>query len=289
MKRVLGAVATFNRKAMVQRAITSWLETIPSDLWDLYIVDNGSTDGTAEWIETLAEGNSFIKAILLKENFGTAPALNLAWRYRKPAQHCVKADSDIVVNTPGFLERALKLLEVLPTIGIVGLRRKDLAERPDHPDPWLRSKLYAVEFPDEVIRIESCNHIIGSFTLYSAKALEKFGFLYQMQDERKPAYGYDDALACLRMHKLGYSTVFLRGWSEIEVDIDHIDPGEGNGSDAWNADYTKWKLEEATVWMPRYREITKEYLDGTRKCYYSAAQDWRALEGSIRKVVGEIS
>ena len=288
MKPVLLATVTYNRLELVQRSLESWLNTIDSSLIDMWIVDNGSQDGTAGWVREFAEKHDFVHAILLRKNLGTAVALNLAWREARPGQHRVKADSDIVINTPGFLERALQVFQCTRNVGIVGLRRKDLIERPDHPDPFYRSRISVVPLETGDLVLEACHHVMGSWTLYNAAALPRFGYLYQMQDQGN-LYGYDDALACFRMHALGFVTVFLRGWFQdgqfVEVDIDHIDPGEGNDPESWNAEYTRWKQSSAWDWMERYKELASEYQEGKRDPFYSAEWDFQEAAKEIHEVV----
>lgn len=287
MKPVLLASVTYNRRELVQKSLESWLRTIPVKLANWWLVDNGSEDGTAEWVKELALLYPHISAILLSKNLGTAMALNLAWREAQEGQHLVKADSDIVINTHGFMERTLVTLKAIPRLGILGLRRKDLIERPDHPDPWYRSQYLDLEFDDETIHLELANHIMGSFTIYNSTILKDFGYLDQLQSERwpKPAYGFDDSLACFRMMALGCARAFLLGWDDVTIDIDHVDPGEGNGSDSWSVDYTIWKQQEAGQWMRRYQERAQEYLDGKVSPHYSAEWDFEKAADSILEVV----
>ena len=285
MKKVLAATVTWNRKWMVEKAISSWLELVPSNLWSLYIVDNGSEDGTAEWVAELARSFDFIHAILLDVNLGTAVALNLAWSQAEEGQHRIKADSDVVVNTPGFLEKMIECLDAMPKLGIIGLRRKDLIENPYHKDPWYRSLYRDLPLPSgEIAHLEVVNHVMGTFTMYNETTTKDFAYLYQMQDEGS-VYGLDDSMACYRMMALGFKRAFLRGWDDVVVDIDHIDPGEGDGKDKRNSEYTLWKQQQAAKWMPRYKEIVKDYVNGNRSSYYGAEYDFAAAGKHIKEVI----
>jgi len=57
------ATVTFNRLDMVKASLTSWLDTIDEQLYTLTIVDNGSTDGTAEWVGGFASKAPHVSAI----------------------------------------------------------------------------------------------------------------------------------------------------------------------------------------------------------------------------------
>jgi len=277
-KKVLAATVTFNRRWMVEEAISSWLELVPSNLWDLYVVDNNSEDGTAEWVAELARSFDFIHAILLDKNLGTAVALNLAWREAGPGVHRIKADSDIKINTPGFLERMITCMDELPSLGILGLRRDDLVENPYHKDPWYRSKYLDLDTNREIIHLEQCPHIMGSWQMYNASTTEQFGYLIQ-----PGKYGFDDALASIRMSKLGFRNCFLRGWGDTSVSIEHLDPGEGDGSDEWNTEYTNWKRDFARDTMAKYREMADQYKNGLRSLY--EGHNASLYEGHIKEVV----
>jgi len=287
-KPVLLVTVTYNRKDQVKQALESWVTNFDSALFDLVIVDNHSEDNTWDFLCHFAEEVPCC-VVRLSKNFGTAPALNLGWRLRRPEQHAIKADSDIVVKTQGVLKHMIAVADRYPEIGILGLRRSDLIEHPDHPDPFYRSKFVGLAVGSTIYVLEFVHHVMGSFTLYNKAALPDFGYLYQFQDERDgPAYGYDDALACFRMRAIGKSVAYLRSWFSNHlnvIEIEHVDPGESTGDD-FLCRYTRWKQEEARRTMDRYRELAKEFLDGTRSPYYYAAWDFMQLRGRVEEVIG---
>jgi len=176
-------------------------------------------------------------------------------------------------------------LDEMSDLGILGLRRKDLIESPYHPDPWYQSMFRDFLLSSgETALLEMVNHVMGTFTMYNKTTTKPFGYLYQMQDEGN-VYGLDDSLACYRMMALGFKRAFLRGWDDVLIEIDHVDPGEGDGSDEWNAKYTLWKQQQAAKWMPRYKEIANEYIKGIRSPRYEATWDFRQIERHLTQVV----
>jgi len=287
--KVLLATVTFNRRALVEQALSSWLANFDNSLFTLVVIDNCSTDSTFEYLTDLANKGKCV-AVRLKKNFGTAPALNLAWRLRTPHQHAVKADSDIVVHTKGVLQKMVEVADAFWNIGIIGLKRPDLIESPNHPDYFYRSKILNLKSKNTVYILEFVHHVMGSFQLYNKAALSDFGYLYQFQDEREgPAYGFDDALACFRMRALRKSVAFLRGWvleeKKTSVEISHIDPGESSGN-SFLSSYTRWKQKEAEKALPRYFQLAQEFLRAERNPYYDALWDFQAMKGEVEEVVG---
>src|SRR4051812_9179938 len=72
--RLSAVVLNWNRKALLKRTVESLLATSPPDL-ELIVVDNASSDGSREWIRSLAELRPGVRAVLLDENQG-AESLN---------------------------------------------------------------------------------------------------------------------------------------------------------------------------------------------------------------------
>lgn len=76
---------------------------------ELYVVDNGSTDGSPEWV---AENFKDIKLIRLGQNFGFAEGYNLALD-KIEAKYYLLLNSDIEV-TPGWLIPLISFMEKNP-------------------------------------------------------------------------------------------------------------------------------------------------------------------------------
>lgn len=241
---VLIAMATYNRLDMTKATIEGLARTIDLEKHRLWVIDNASDDGTPEYLE----GLPFLAGlILLETNIGTAKAINSAWRKRSPGQPCIKMDNDVVINTPGWLERCVKILQMGPQeMGVVALKRKDLPEAPDADVPWYQTKL--LDIGDGVI-VEEAKHTIGTCWVVNPFLIDRIGALVQPN-----IYGFDDALYCLRAHLAGFKTVFLR-----EIDIDHIDPG--------GCAYAAWKRDQAGIDIDIYWGFVQEYQSGERDIY----------------------
>jgi len=229
----------------------------------LVVVNNGGGDEMTRWLSVTMEIHPYDESprgtrtrIDLPQNIGTAAAINKVWKLRRPGEMCVKMDDDVVIHQRDWANQMEEVIAIDPTIGIVGLKRKDLEERPDHPIGFYRSGLRMLKHEPghHWIVVEEVQHVMGTCQMYSAALLDKIGYLYQMQDMGN-LYGFDDSLASLRAHIAGFKTVFLPS-----TDIDHIDPG--------GTKYTAWKAEMAGHWMGTYQRVRDEYLSGARPIYW---------------------
>jgi len=238
------------RTAMTRRTLESLYATVNWSRHRLIVVDNGSCLATRNLLDEWERCKHIIIDVChLGENYGTAKAVNWAWRARAPSEIAIKLDNDVVFWQDDWADRIEEAMDADPSLGIVGLKRKDLEERPDHPAPFFRSKLRMLpHVPGQRwIVVEEVEHVMGTCQGYSPALLAKIGFLEQMGG----LYGFDDSLAAIRCHVAGFKCAFLP-W----IEIDHIDPG-GTG-------YQKWKERYAGDMMAKYHQYLREYQTGAR-------------------------
>lgn len=237
------------RSVMTQQTIECILSTVDLDKHRLIIINNNSCDETRH---TLGYNESLYDVITLPANIGTAAAINLAWKQRKPGEHCIKIDNDVVIHCDNWVEQMEEAIKRDPMIGQVGLKRKDLWECPDNKIPDRRSSLHMLphEPGESWIVVEKSKHIMGTCVMHSAALIDKIGYLYQ-----PGLYGYDDVLMSWRSNLAGFYNCFLS-----HINIDHIDPG--------GTDYVKWKQDYAGRYGKQVSDIVDEYIAGKRPLYY---------------------
>lgn len=219
----------------------------------LVVVSNGLTDASMEFCEkqVAALGGMLI---CNQSNVGTARAINKAWALRQPGEHALKVDSDVVFQEPGWIDKLEECVSRDPTIGIIGLKRKDLAENPwaDETD-WTHSKLHMLPHkPGESwLIVEKVHHVMGTCQLYNSALLDKIGYLYQMGG----VYGYDDSLAAVRCEVAGFYNCFYPHYT-----IDHPDPGGDK--------HTAWKQRYAGTMGQKYHRLIQDYRAGRQGVYH---------------------
>lgn len=251
MKPCLICCTTYNKVECHQACIDSLFKTADPALYSLLIIDNASTDGTVDWLKTL--DHPCIEDILyLEENVGTARGLNRGWKLAfQRGQHPGKLDGDNIFYDTGWLHKMLSVLEITEDVGLVGLKRRDLEEKPNHNSLQFRTQL--VYLPNNQI-IEIAEHVIGTCWLVSHNLINEIGGLAQ-----PGLYGLDDALFCLRAKLAGWVVCFVP-----DVAIEHVDPGHPK-----YPEYTQWKIDQATddLRSGRYDAWCNGYREGTRPLY----------------------
>lgn len=108
---------TFNRAGLVARNLKALLET-DSD-FELYIVDNGSRDGTWEYVQTLQDTRIKEKK-RFEANKGVIYAINYVLSHRKADQYFIHLDSDVCMHTKDFVEHFMKAFQAFPEVGLMG-------------------------------------------------------------------------------------------------------------------------------------------------------------------------
>ncbi len=112
-------MVTYNRLEFTRQAIPALLEftRFPHVIT---VVDNGSTDGTVDYLRGVHKEGIITNLILLKENVGVAKASNLAWIQEPDAQYYMKFDNDIVIQKPNWLEHMVEVIDAIPELAMVG-------------------------------------------------------------------------------------------------------------------------------------------------------------------------
>lgn len=107
---------TYNRLELTKRAIESYLETVTLQ-HRIVVADNGSTDGTVEWLEHETDLN----LNLYGENFYPGKACNIAWDdFTDDTTHLHRADNDFMF-LPGWCEEVERRFRNR-NLGQLGLR-----------------------------------------------------------------------------------------------------------------------------------------------------------------------
>lgn len=241
------------RSKLTKETIRALIPSVNLARHDIHVVDNGSCAETQDELEYWKARN-FITLHRLEENIGTAKGINVAWKHRKKGQHCVKMDNDVIIHKKDWVDELERCISLDPSIGIIGLKRKDCWENPKHEDDFYRSTLEMLPHKagERWTVVERVRHVMGTCQMFNSDLLDKIGYLYQ-----PTLYGFDDCLAATRSEVAGFYNCFLP-----HIEIDHIDEGGG--------EYQDWKTKVSSEAMVEFNKITQGYRDGSINIYSEA-------------------
>ena len=120
MKRVGAVICNFNKKEDVLNCIQSVLESKYTD-YDLYVVDNASSDGSAEAIRE--KYGSQVTVLVNAENLGGSGGFNTGLRkaLEKGYEYLYCLDNDVLVDENAMGE-LVAFLDTHPGSGMAGSR-----------------------------------------------------------------------------------------------------------------------------------------------------------------------
>ncbi len=205
------------------------------------IVDNGSTDGTVELVESYA---SYVRLIKNKKNVGFAAANNQAFKEAK-GRYILFLNPDLQIHE-GRLDDMIDWMDKHSDVGIAGCKLLNHDYEPSlplkpirfpTPLPFLPFFLNQKRF-NEVLyythilypnfddnQIQEIDHARGAFLLTRREILEKLGFAFD------PAYFiyFEDVDLYKEVKRLGYKTYYV----PLVACVDHFGRSFALRSNTW--------------------------------------------------------
>jgi len=113
---IIVIVVNWNTRELLRQCLDSLQGCMGSLRFSVVVVDNGSTDGSIEMIETGYPGYHLVKN---RENIGFGKANNLAFTLYPQHSYCLLLNSDATV-TPELIQALLNFLKTHKDVGAVG-------------------------------------------------------------------------------------------------------------------------------------------------------------------------
>jgi hypothetical protein len=168
------------------------------------VVDNGSDDGTPEYLATL----DWVSAIRNEENAGFSRGNNLALRHASPDSDVILLNNDTEIHQGDWIERLQRTAHGQPDIGVVGCRLR----RPDgtlqHAGAYMPPTYWGQQIGGLETDINQFNAdrevdiVVFACAYLKRELLEQVGLL----DEAYFSY-YEDSDYCYRARAKGYRIV----------------------------------------------------------------------------------
>ena len=202
-------IVSWNTKGLLLQCLTSIYGRIGEQGVEVFVVDNGSTDGSREAVQ---EKFPNVKLIQNEKNLGFAIANNKALRLSK-GKYLLLLNPDTQVKE-GAVEALISFMEIHPDVGIAGAqllnsdgsKQNSIANFPSLATELLNKsflrRLFPKRFPGKErehpnpIEVDS---VIGACMMVKRDAMEQVGLL----DEDYFLF-LEETDWCLRMKKVGW-------------------------------------------------------------------------------------
>lgn len=209
-------VVTCNRLECTRECLES-LFARTSHPYSLVVVDNGSADGSREYLAGLHAAGRVHRLILLEENLGVSCGYNLGWS-QLAAEHYVKIDNDVVFQRADWLDQLVRLASVHADAAMLGFGES--VSHVARQDAEAGGTLYYK------------GHV-GGLALIRRDVFERLGYFC----EDYGLYGEEDSDYGLRARLAGYANLCLwDGAAPYTAYVDHKDPNA--------AAFRQWKDTE---------------------------------------------
>ncbi len=217
-------ILNYNAKNFVTQCIQS-IENSKKNgyIWDIFVVDNASSDGSVEALQKYHVSSIKYQVIENKENFGFSKGNNVAVPYVK-GRYILFLNPDTIVN-PNTLSFMTRFMDKHPQVGAATCKLKspdgglDEAAHRGFPTPWnafchffglerLFPKLrlfsgYTMGYLPRITTHE-IDALSGAFMIVRREAGEKVGWW----DEDYFWYG-EDIDFCFRLKKAGWKIMYV--------------------------------------------------------------------------------
>ena len=150
-------IPTFNRKELLEKSIESVLAQTLND-FELFIVDDASTDGTAEWLMKNGNSDKRIHVIRLPVNRGCNAARNVAVSRARGRYLAFLDDDDLFL--PEQLELTVAKFETTPELGVV-FTQFNFINAEGEALPWTPKFLSVGESATPARRCSKCSIATG--------------------------------------------------------------------------------------------------------------------------------
>jgi GT2 family glycosyltransferase len=210
--RVSYVVLSRNSAAYIERCLRSLeAQNVVAGGDEIWVVDNGSTDGTGEVVARFAEVKPWVQTIALDRNYGTTRSRNMAVA-RARGRYIAFVDSDAELP-PGTIDRLILTATRVACPGIV-------APRLNYPDGRLQKSVDV--FPTIARKVQrrltlrqmeaaerpragvlEVDYAIAACWLMPRAAVDAVGPL-----DEAIFYAPEDVDYCIRMWAAGYSVLY---------------------------------------------------------------------------------
>lgn len=207
MVKVSICIPTYNRADYLSYAIAS-VEKQTYDDWELIVCDDGSTDNTAEVMESKSK-DTRIRYVRHPQNIGRSRNMRSGFDAAE-GNYFIKFDDDDAL-TPEFLAKTVTVLDTIPEVDFVcsdhwvinAKGQRDEAATKENSAKWGKDKLAAAIIPDLIRETFIKQSLQVGSTLFRRSCLQQVDYM------RPQADGCEDFDLLVRLALAGHQGYFL--------------------------------------------------------------------------------
>ena len=201
-------ILAYNALSHTQRCLAS-IERHTPQAHELIIVDNGSTDGTVEYLPEYVKEHENVRVIANASNRGFAAGNNQAMAAAR-GEYIVLVNNDTVV-TEGWLGRMLTVFERHPEVGLVGpvsnyVSGPQLVPNAKYADMQQMQRFARRWAKQHDGRLEETPRLVGFCLAMRRGVVDRIGGL----DERFGSGNFEDDDFCLRALAAGFKAAIAK-------------------------------------------------------------------------------
>jgi len=228
-RRVAIVILTWNALKFTRHCLKALRDVTDHPSWRIVVVDNGSTDGTVEWLESLP----WVALAKNQVNLGFSRACNIGIAMTEPDEDVVLLNNDVIVTDPQWLSHLQAVAHSDPAIGVVGTRLVDSHGRINHLGSYMPPlTLRGHQIGGRELDINQCTRdrfvecVVFAQAFLRRECLDRVGSL----DEDLFAY-FEDTDYCLRASRAGFKVVYAGSVCSVHH---HNTTTRENGVDFWS-------------------------------------------------------
>lgn len=207
-------IVNWNTKRLLLECLSSVFKTINKLSFEIWLVDNASTDSS---VEAVKQNYPDVKIIQNKKNLGFAAANNIALE-RMCGQYALLLNTDTIL-TSGAVENLFDFMEKNPTAGMAcgqllnqdGSKQNSIANFPGILSLLCNESLLQTLFPEKYpgkrreykkpVEVDSC---IGACLMVRKKAMDEVGLL-----DKRYFFFFEETDWAYRMKQTGWKIYFV--------------------------------------------------------------------------------
>jgi GT2 family glycosyltransferase len=264
-------ILSFNRLNYTKQCIEAIHQTKGKYPFKITVIDQGSTDGSAEYLKSLKESNLIDNLCLNPKNVGVAKGANAAWTKEPNAKYFLKLDNDMVAQKVGWLDDMVLFLQKYPKFGTIGYNVEPVS--------------YPINFSDNDINMRVKGGNIGGACVLISDYIENL--IGYFNENSYQTYGEEDADYYIRLAVRGKHNAYMEDEDAFfhlpagkAAIIDTTQPGfkASDGMEEVNEkEYRDFKDSFREKNVPKLMENIEKYKSDVKFTYLksSTAKDFK--------------